>query len=68
MSRKLERDKSPNTNRKELPSRTDPLSRSPMSNKEEDEPKTQVNFEQRNIERLEAMRAKKAQEIQQMEE
>lgn len=61
-------DKSPNTHRKEQPMRTDPRSRSPNSAKEDDEPKTQDNFVQKNIDRLDAMKAKRAQEIKMMEE
>jgi hypothetical protein len=48
--------------------RTDPRSRSPNSAKEDDEPKTQDNFVQKNIDRLDAMKAKRAQEIKMMEE
>jgi hypothetical protein len=66
VSRKLE--KSPYATHKELPIRIDPISRSPRSAKDDDEPKFQDNFVQKNIDRLEAMKAKRAQEIKEMEE
>jgi hypothetical protein len=68
-------DKSPNTQRKlEQPLRTNPMSRSPLSagagavEGEAEEQKPQVDFEQRNLQRLEAGKAKKAAEIKEMED
>ena len=69
ISRKL--DKSPNTHRKIEPFlRTDPLSRSPISDKgdQEEEILPEKNLMQRNIDRLEEMKAKRAQEIKDLED